>query len=160
RKRIMVIASASVLLLLSVGLLWWRGFGQRAVLLAPAVTDDWEKSERPTEQDPRLGYAELYPNVHPDVPHVGDARCASCHEQETASYHRHPMAHSLVPLNGPLKERAFNQTSNKVFTSAGRKFRVDLEDGHLKHSQRLENSQGGSVYDLGLEAHYAIGSGA
>src|SRR5262249_18998510 len=87
RKRITVIISVSVLLLLAAGLLSWRGFGQRVVLLPPAVKDDWENSESPIEQDPRLSYARLYPNVHPDVPYVGDARCTSCHEKETASYH-------------------------------------------------------------------------
>jgi hypothetical protein len=108
--------------------------------------------------DPRLTYTGPFRNVHPDVPSVGDARCANCHPEISQSFARHPMGRSLTPVGNEPNE-VYGAAHNNPFPALGSLFSVERHDRGVWHRQTRRDATGRAIWSLEYEAHYAIGSG-
>jgi Flp pilus assembly protein TadD len=110
--------------------------------------------------DPRRAYVGPYRNIDPDVHYVGDARCAGCHEDIAASYARHPMGRSLVPVAYLRDRQRYEPETNNPFTSLGRRFQVVQQGERVWHQQAVLADAGAPVVELHQEVRWVIGSGA
>ncbi|MBM3967130.1 MAG: hypothetical protein FJ308_19015, partial [Planctomycetes bacterium] len=50
--------------------------------------------QTPMMEDPRVTYAGMFRNIHPDVKYLGDENCKKCHEDICTTFHAHPMGRS------------------------------------------------------------------
>jgi hypothetical protein len=67
------------------------------VILAVGLGGLWTTWQRSRPGD-RPGLATPYRNARPGVRYLGDAACRRCHAEIDATYHRHPMGRSLIPI--------------------------------------------------------------
>jgi tetratricopeptide (TPR) repeat protein len=109
--------------------------------------------------DPRLSYEGPYRNIHPDVQYVGDASCLTCHPNETASFHQHPMGRSLLPIAQVAPEQVYDKAHNNPFQALGSQFIVERQSDKVQHRQKRQDAMGNVLVDYSMEVHYAIGSG-
>jgi len=113
----------------------------------------------PPVEDPRVAYAGPFLNVRPEVGYVGDDRCAECHREIAASYHRHPMARSLTPIAPLAPEQFYGTDRHNPFEAAGSRFRVERVGDGVHHRQTRLDESGRPLYENDMEVRYAIGSG-
>ncbi|MFO0890990.1 MAG: multiheme c-type cytochrome [Isosphaeraceae bacterium] len=100
-----------------------------------------------------------YSNTRPGVKYVGDAACASCHEEITASYHRHPMGRSMA-LGAESPVPGLEDRDGRVgFESHGLSYTVERRDGRVVHAELKKDAQGAVLARNEWEVAYAIGSG-
>jgi tetratricopeptide (TPR) repeat protein len=136
------------------GYVWWGG----------EAAGPGPESQRPPvggpPEDPRLAYAGPYRNVRPGVRYVGDAACAGCHPVIAETYHRHPMARSLLPIAAVAPSQAYGPEQKNPFHALDSRFFVDRKGDRVWHRQARLGPADQVVYEQDVEAHYAIGSGA
>jgi predicted CXXCH cytochrome family protein len=148
-------------LVVTVGLFLLVGLGITAWLIRPwGFASPTLPTTAPSQSsDPRRTYAGPYRNIDPDVPYVGDATCAGCHEKIAESYARHPMGRSLVAAADLLDRQHYGPETNNPFTALGRRFQVVRQGEAIWHRQTAFDDSGKSVAELDNEVRWAIGSG-
>jgi tetratricopeptide (TPR) repeat protein len=109
--------------------------------------------------DPRLTYAGPFRNVRPNVRYVGDARCVKCHRKKAETFARHPMGRSLVPIARLAPHQPYDHQHHNPFRALGTEFRVERRGKKVRHRQIRRDPAGHLLYELDLEARFAIGSG-
>lgn len=111
-------------------------------------------------RDIRLSFTTPYRNTAADVGYVGDMACAECHEQISASYHRHPMGRSMAPVEQAERIERFDETARNPFTAEGLTFQVTLDGSRMIHSEsKLRAADGVTIAEARFEVGYVIGSG-
>src|SRR5438552_1662883 len=83
--------------------------------------------------DPRLTSPVTLRNVHPDVQYVGDATCAPCHPDQTATYRRHPMGRSFAPVSGLPDLERYDPSAQNPFEKSGLHFAVERRGERMLH---------------------------
>jgi hypothetical protein len=154
------IVGAGTMLAALAGLVWWLGpwrgggdlSGTKHVPEGPAAAG--------SPEDPRLAYSGPFRNIHPGVKYVGDAACAECHADITATYRRHPMGRSLVPIAAVAPTQLYDEGHHNPFDALGSRFFVERQGDRVWHRQRRLDAAGKVIYEQKVEAHYAIGSGS
>ncbi|MEM6783666.1 MAG: tetratricopeptide repeat protein [Bacteroidota bacterium] len=103
--------------------------------------------------------------VHPflavadGVEYVGDAACATCHEDLYASYQSHGMANSFYAWSPDVQvERAL--TTPVRDPNAGYEYVVLEADGQLVQEERLRDASGAVVHTLRRPMDFVMGSGS
>jgi Tfp pilus assembly protein PilF len=140
------IVAAAVVIAVAVEWVLWHG---RAP--APAAP--------PTPPDPRLAYTGPFLNVRPNVGYVGDDRCAECHADISASYHKHPMARSLTPIAQLASKQFYDAALHNPFEAFGSRFWVERQGGAVHHRRTRLDGEGRPIFEADFEVDYAIGSG-
>jgi Tfp pilus assembly protein PilF len=152
----------------------WLGAGAALLLLVGAglwVARPWHRPgpASPTEspnahanrpEDPRLGYAGPFLNIHPDVGYVGDEKCSECHRNKALSYRRHPMGRSLIPVSQIAAQQRYDATAHNPFEGLGTWFLVERQGERVVHRQIGRDEKGQPVYESDMPVDYVIGSGA
>src|SRR5258708_14830908 len=123
-RRILLLL-ACLALLVGLGCLgaWWAYQSTR--VRVDSVDSDLTPEQTP---DPRRTYAGPYRNIDPDIGYVGDAKCASCHEEIARNYATHPMGRSVSPMTELLDRQQYSSSVNNPFDAFGRRFQVDRQD--------------------------------
>src|SRR5947209_7374590 len=85
--------------------------------------------------DPRLTYKGPFTNVHPDVQYVGSAQCGKCHKEIAASYARHPMARTLIPIADLAPSQSYDQLHRNPFLALDAQFEVRRAGKQVWHRQ-------------------------
>ncbi|MEL6442683.1 MAG: tetratricopeptide repeat protein [Bacteroidota bacterium] len=103
--------------------------------------------------------------VHPflaiadGVEYVGDAACATCHEDLYASYQSHGMANSFYAWSPDVQvERVLTRPIRDV--NAGYEYVVLDVDGRLVQEERLRDPSGAVVHTLRRPMDFVMGSGS
>src|SRR4051794_31754855 len=109
--RRIIVAAAIGLAAIAAGLLWF---------FFPTQPPRGTGLKRP---DPRLEYTGPFRNIHPGVRYVDEARCARCHEAIAATYSKHPMGRSLLPIT-EVQALPAGAQQNNPFSAFGTRFRA------------------------------------
>ena len=116
---------------------------------APPGEEPLVARAEPPPPDPREAFATPFRNVRPGVKYVGDAACAGCHADLTASYHKHPMGRSAaVGSNGTFEK--FAPENKPTFAAQG----FNLTATPTKHTVALDG-----LPPYTVTTDLAIGSG-
>jgi tetratricopeptide (TPR) repeat protein len=110
-------------------------------------------------EDPRLAYAGVFLNVHPDVPYVGDQRCSECHKEKALSYQQHPMGRSLLPISRIASRQRYDGETNNPFEALGVLFRIERQGESAVHRQIGRDDKGQTIYQCNNTVDYVLGSG-
>ncbi|GIV57426.1 MAG: hypothetical protein KatS3mg042_0339 [Rhodothermaceae bacterium] len=97
-------------------------------------------------------------NVGKDVAFVGDAVCATCHEEEYAGYQAHGMARSWYRLTPENEVEDFDAPPVYDATK-DLYYRVFKEDGRYFQEEYRLDSKGKKTHRLVREMVYVVGSG-
>jgi hypothetical protein len=97
-------------------------------------------------------------NVRPGVRYVGDASCANCHPQISATYRRHPMARSLTLASGA--EAIPNPSAPRSFEALGLHYAVGMKNDQVTHRESARGPDGKVVAERCGPVRYVVGSGA
>ncbi|HEV2970494.1 MAG TPA: tetratricopeptide repeat protein [Pirellulales bacterium] len=109
--------------------------------------------------DPRLTFPTPFRNVKPDVRYVGDAKCASCHDEIDKTFHAHPMGRSAEFIGKSQPVERFDATAHNPFTVGPYKLAVEWSGGKMLHRLRVKDPDGNYLPDYVTTADLAIGSG-
>ena len=71
-----------------------RAEQEKAAAAARRSERESQTVQPPAIEDPRVAYAGIFRNVHPDVKYLGDENCKKCHEEICTTFHAHPMGRS------------------------------------------------------------------
>ncbi|MEM8600866.1 MAG: multiheme c-type cytochrome [Bacteroidota bacterium] len=105
------------------------------------------------------GAAHPFLAVANGVEYVGDAACATCHEDLYASYQSHGMANSFYAWSPDVKvERTLTTPIRDV--NAGYEYVVLEVDGQLVQEERLRDASGTIVHTLRRPMDFVMGSGS
>lgn len=116
-----------------------------------------EEPAAPAAEAPAAS-ASPFENADLDVAYVGDAACATCHEDLYASYQEHGMAQSFYPLTAEVAVEDFaaapvyNEANNLYYRSFTRDGRFFQEEYRV--------AGGRTVHRLVREMNYVVGSGS
>lgn len=88
---------------------------------------------------------------------VGSTACKECHRNEWEAYQAHPMARSMFRVTETSPPEDYERGT--TFTAGRRKYRVEKSEDHVLHHEIAEDHEGQTIYDQGVEVHYAVGSG-
>ncbi|MBO0699080.1 MAG: hypothetical protein J2P46_11855, partial [Zavarzinella sp.] len=117
------------------------------------------KGEGEPDSDPRRTFPTPFRNVRPEVQYVGDAVCAGCHADLSASYHEHPMGRSLAPAAvAPVSVREEKAAANP-FEAEGFRYSIQRRDGRLFHRMTCPAADGNPITDVTEEIAFVVGSG-
>ncbi len=148
---------AAVLVLAGGGLWAWHA---RTALVPPAPRPpDEEVEPAGPAEDPRRTYAGPFRNIGPEVGWTGDEACARCHAGIAASFHRHPMGRSLVPVAAVARSQPGDAAHRNPFEDLHSRFSVELRGDRVWHRQTRLDASGRAICERETEVHYAIGSG-
>ncbi len=152
-RKLGLLIVAAVLAVSAGGALWFYRHS------AP-VGDD-RKQPLPAAVDPRLAYQGKFRNIDPSVRYVGSAACDACHERIAATYHKHPMARSLMPIAEVDRRESYDEDHNNPFVNDQFKsrFRVDRDSHRVQHQQTRLDGAGGAIFERVMDVQYVIGSG-
>src|SRR5262249_41873848 len=109
--------------------------------------------------DPRLTPPVALRNLHPDVEYVGDATCAACHPDQTATYRQHPMGRSFAPVSSLPDLERYDPAAQNPFERSGFHFAVERRGEHMLHKESRRDAGGRVVTEFTAEVRYAIRSG-
>jgi hypothetical protein len=113
----------------------------------------------PRRPDPRLDYTGPVRNVNPAVGYVAASRCTACHPDVAASFARHPMGRSLLPVaQAPAPPTGTGQ--HNPFEAFGSLLRVVYEGDQARHVRTRLDPAGRPAAEQTLDVHYVVGSGA
>jgi tetratricopeptide (TPR) repeat protein len=115
-------------------------------------------SPTPAPQDPRLTYKGPLQNIHPAVSYIGSDKCALCHAEIVATYKRHPMARTLLPIADLADSLPHDQAHKNPFQAFESQFVV--ERNGRQHRQTRKDEAGAVLFQTDFEVQYAIGSGS
>ena len=90
---------------------------------------------------------------------MGTQACAECHQAISETYRSHSMSISAAPVAAALPEIEDYETNVAFTSSAGLEYRVSRDGDHVRHHEKMFDSNGGIVYDQAVEMQYAFGSG-
>jgi tetratricopeptide (TPR) repeat protein len=141
-----------------------RDFWLAGILLATIAAGVllwlWSRP-RPAEKppDPRLSYPGPFANVRPEVAYVGDAVCASCHQDIADAYATHSMGRSMFPTQQAPAIEGLPDSASSEFRQGRLLYRVQRRDGKLYHAEAIVGSDAQPIAWLEEEAVYAVGSG-
>ena len=100
-----------------------------------------------------------YLNVQPDVKYVGDAACASCHEELVERYHSGSMGRSLMSFSrAPVIER-FDAEAHNPFVAGQFRYEVRRNGERTVHVQQRLDAEGRVIAQTEAEVQLTIGSG-
>ena len=100
-----------------------------------------------------------YRNARPGVDFVGDATCAKCHSDIAATYHRHPMGRSLIPIAEAPEDLLGEAEPREVFEAGGFRYAIERRDGRTIHRETRRDEQGRVIGEVEGEVRYVLGSG-
>jgi Flp pilus assembly protein TadD len=109
--------------------------------------------------DPRQTFVTPYLNVRPEVAYLGDQVCGSCHEAKADSYHRHPMGRSMAPVTRAGALERYDAAAQDPFERLGYQFWIERRGSHTFHKVIRRDDQGQTLFALGREVDYVLGSG-
>jgi predicted CXXCH cytochrome family protein len=132
--------------------------GVRVGFRAGAHTER-DESPPPAADAPRADFTTLYRNTQPDVAYVNEATCAECHPDQAATYARHPMGRSLVPVASMAALQRYDATVRNPFEAAGALFTVERQGDRVFHKETHRDAQGHPFAEARAEAQYVVGSG-
>jgi predicted CXXCH cytochrome family protein len=147
-RRIVLIVLVPLIMAAVAGGAWWR-WHERAPVPAPADASD----------DPRLTYPTVFRNVRPEVEYVGDAACAGCHKDHSASYHRHPMGRSVAHVTGRRAAEHLDAAGRAAFGAAGLRYIAEHRSDRLFHREAVVGTGGEVLASVEAEIGFVIGSG-
>ncbi|MBI3863369.1 MAG: hypothetical protein HY290_15875 [Planctomycetia bacterium] len=100
-----------------------------------------------------------YLNTRPDVPYVGDARCAECHREICESYATHPMGQSMRKVGG-LDVHEFDRQAPTSFEVDGLTYSASWDGTQMVHAERRFDGQGELVHEKSEAVAYIVGAGS
>ncbi|MCS6976494.1 MAG: tetratricopeptide repeat protein [Gemmatales bacterium] len=109
--------------------------------------------------DPRLTLESPFLNVRPHVRYVGDAVCASCHQDIADHYAQHSMGQAMYPTEQAPRLEGLSETGSYRFQVGRLMYEVTMRNGRMFHSETLLGRDGKPLARIEEEAAYAIGSG-
>lgn len=109
--------------------------------------------------DPRLTWDSPFLNVRPDVQYVGDAVCASCHQDIADAYAEHSMGRAMFPTPEAPPIEGLTDSGPQRFRVGRLLYQVSLSGERMFHSETLLSRDGEALARIEEEAAYAIGSG-
>ncbi len=113
----------------------------------------------PRGDDPRVVFDTPYLNVKPNVAHVGDARCATCHAEVAGHYRQHPMGRSAALAAHADSIEGFDPKKPVVFNAQGLQYRVEKDGDRWIHREIVLDADGKEVVQRREAIHAVIGSG-
>jgi Tfp pilus assembly protein PilF len=115
---------------------------------------------RPGPEDPRLTYAGPFQNIRPDVKYVGDAACAECHADVSASYAHHPMGRAMAPVADASPIERYGAKDHNPFRALTLWGEVRREAGGVTHREWAAGPDGKALAEVSAPVAYVVGSGA
>ncbi len=100
-----------------------------------------------------------YQNTASAVGYVGDSACIRCHAEIAETYSRHPMGHSLAPIEIAAAPGAPGVKEPGRFELNGLVYSVEHRGGQVLHQEARQTAAGATLYKKEAEVKYAIGSG-
>ena len=130
-----------------------------ALLVVAVAGGVWAARRSRRGAGDRPGWATADPNARPGVRYVGDAACTRCHAQVAATYRRHPMGRSLMPIEAaPAAIRGADQT-RVLFEDRGFQYELQRRAGRTLHREVRRGRDGRVVGQIEGEVRYVLGSG-
>ncbi|MEO2016077.1 MAG: multiheme c-type cytochrome [Fuerstiella sp.] len=111
------------------------------------------------EQQPAAARVSAWAPPHDVGDFVGTQACAECHQEISETYRSHSMSISAAPVAAALPEIEDYETNVSFTSSAGLEYRVSRDGDHVRHHEKMFDSNGGVLYDQAVEMQYAFGSG-
>jgi len=133
---------------------YWGVRHWRSAVIVPVVAPP-----APVPEDPRLSYSGPFQNIHPDVPYVGDAKCAQCHSDIATAYREHPMGRSLLPIPQIEGRLRHDREAHDPFDALDTQFHTDSQGDRLVFLQSARDEKGAGIYELTTSVDFALGSG-
>jgi hypothetical protein len=126
------------------------------LLPAALVLGCWQRGHAPVASAEGTGSVALRAqgNTAAGVSYVGDAACAACHAETTATYRRHPMGRSMAAAAEILPD-----ARGVVLEVGDLAYAIDRRDGRVFHRETRSDKQGRTLASSEAEARYALGSG-
>lgn len=103
-----------------------------------------------------------YRNLDPNVAYVGDAACASCHPQQTATFSLTAMGRSFSETAALLESGRLRIPREGVsfdHEKSRSRYRVFVEGGLLKHAEIRQDEEGNDLFTDTRPISYVLGSG-
>jgi predicted CXXCH cytochrome family protein len=147
-------AGGGIIVALAIGVALWAARHRAA---SDAVANP--PSPAPPPPDPRLTYKGPFQNILPEVAYVGDAKCATCHKDKSASYSKHPMGRSVLPVSRTLAGLRFDAAAHNPFDALGTQMYVECRGDRLIQHQIGRDEKGEAVYNSPTPVDYVLGSG-
>ncbi len=132
----------------------WYGFFRTGSVGPPP--EGAQPAPDPPPPDPRLTFPTPFRNVRPDVPYVGDAACAPCHQDIDRSYHAHPMGRSAAFT---AKAAPVERYDTAPVTAGAYRLWAEKAGGVVRHHVAAADPSGGALPESVMTADVAIGSG-
>ena len=110
--------------------------------------------------DPAKLFKSPFLNAKKGVAYVGDAACASCHQEIAKSFHAHPMGQSAEWMKSVRSIEKYDETAKSSFTSSGFDFRIEKKGNEVVHRLSAKANNGDALPDYARSVDIAIGSGA
>jgi hypothetical protein len=116
----------------------------------------WQRGNAPVGSGQGTGSvaSRAHRNTAPGVSYVGDAACAACHAEITATYRRHPMGRSLAAAAEILPD-----ARGVVLEVGDLTYSIDRRDRRVFHQETRRDKQGRTIASTEAEVRYALGSG-
>ena len=133
-----------------------------ALILAAAAVGVGVWALRRGPEPPSESSVAEYPfaNTRPGVRFVGDAACVRCHEGIAASFAKHPMGRSLIPIDAAPEAIRGGPESRVLFEAPGLRYSDVRRDGRTFHRESHLDEQGHVVGAIEDEVRYVVGSGS
>jgi hypothetical protein len=100
-----------------------------------------------------------YRNTEPGVEYVGDATCATCHQELAKSYAAHPMGQSMRDVATGETE-GINLDLPVTFEADGLIYTVERDGARVIHTERRFDKQGNLVHEKSEPVAYVVGAGS
>ena len=98
-------------------------------------------------------------NARPGVAYVGDAACASCHEDIALTFRHHPMGRSLAPIAEAPATAETGPDGVTTFEAQRSRFTIERRGGREIHRETRREDQGRILAEVEAEVGFALGSG-
>lgn len=91
--------------------------------------------------------------------YAGSQSCAACHEEIVELYRTSPMSQSIT-LVDPVAQEGLLPIEQRRVIGRQRFFEVDVEDGVMRHHEKMLDKSGSLIYDQAVPMDYVVGSGS
>jgi hypothetical protein len=91
--------------------------------------------------------------------YAGSQACAECHEEIVELYRTHPMSRSIT-LVDPVAPEGLLPIKQRRVIGYQRFLEVDVEEGVMRHHEKMLDESGDLIYDQVVPMDYVVGSGS
>lgn len=135
-----------------------RSEQEKAAAASRRTVRESQVVQPPMIEDPRVAYAGIFRNIHPDVKYMGDENCKKCHEDICTTFHAHPMGRS-ASIAGSDDLETYGPEAKNPSQVGPYQLLAKLEDGKMVHQVSAKMGDGEELPTMELPVSIAIGSG-